>query len=141
MNPGGLLRTGVNCNHRQVRPALADKDPAHAERLQRCAAAHALPGITAAEPVAGIALLIGGTWWPGSLRSRGSTDPGRPGFEAHPAWKMPATGSGVSGDEQESVMGVTKKAKHKAKAAKGKTKHDAGKVKHKGKKAKNAAKH
>jgi hypothetical protein len=45
------------------------------------------------------------------------------------------------GDEEESVMGVAKKAKHKAKAAKSKTKKDAGKVKHKGKKAKNAAKH
>jgi hypothetical protein len=48
---------------------------------------------------------------------------------------------GVSGDEEEAVMGVAKKAKHKAKAAKGKTKKDARKVKHKGKKAKNAAKH
>jgi hypothetical protein len=47
----------------------------------------------------------------------------------------------ASGDEEESVMGVAKKAKHKAKAAKGKTKKDVGKVKHKGKKAKNAAKH
>jgi hypothetical protein len=48
---------------------------------------------------------------------------------------------GVSGDEEESVMGAAKKAKHKVKAAKGKTKKGAGKVKHKGKKAKNAAKH
>ena len=48
---------------------------------------------------------------------------------------------GVPGDEEESVMGVAKKAKHKAKTAKHKTKKDAGKVKHKGKKAKNAAKH
>jgi hypothetical protein len=44
-------------------------------------------------------------------------------------------------DEEESVMGVAKKAKHKAKAAKSKTKKGAGKVKHKGKKLKNAAKH
>jgi hypothetical protein len=54
-------------------------------------------------------------------------------------WQLP--GRGVPGDEEESVMGVAKKAKHKAKAAKRKTKKDAGKVKHKGKKAKNAAKH
>jgi hypothetical protein len=47
----------------------------------------------------------------------------------------------VPGGEEESVMGVAKKAKHEAKAAKGKTKKGAGKVKHKGKKAKNAAKH
>ena len=48
-----------------------------------------------------------------------------PGFEVHPAWKMAAIGSGVSGDEEESVMGVAKKAKHEAKAAKSKTKKDA----------------
>ena len=48
---------------------------------------------------------------------------------------------GVPGDEEESVMGAAKKAKHKVKAAKGKTKKGAGKVKHKGRKAKNAAKH
>ena len=48
---------------------------------------------------------------------------------------------GVSGEEEEWVMGVAKKAKHEAKAAKRKTKKDAGKVKHKGKKVKNAAKH
>jgi hypothetical protein len=47
----------------------------------------------------------------------------------------------VSGDEEESVRGVAKKAKHEAKVAKSKTKKDVGKVKHKGKKAKNAAKH
>jgi hypothetical protein len=47
----------------------------------------------------------------------------------------------VSGEEEESVMGVAKKVKHGAKSAKSKTKKDAGKVKHKGKKAKNAAKH
>ena len=44
-------------------------------------------------------------------------------------------------DAKESVMGLGKKAKNKAKAIKGKTKKDAGKVKHKGKKAKNAVKH
>jgi hypothetical protein len=48
---------------------------------------------------------------------------------------------GVSGDEEESVMGVAKKAKYEAKAAKSKARKDAGKVKHKGKKVKNAAKH
>jgi hypothetical protein len=48
---------------------------------------------------------------------------------------------GVSGEEEESVMGVAKKAKREAKAAKGKTKKGARKAKHKGKKAKNAAKH
>jgi hypothetical protein len=47
----------------------------------------------------------------------------------------------VPQDTKESVMGLGKKAKNKAKAAKGKTKKDAGKVKHKGKKAKNAVKH
>jgi hypothetical protein len=71
-----------------------------------------------------------------------------PGFEVYPAWKMAATGRGVSerrpcqnDDKEKSVMGVAKKAKHKAKGAKRKTKKDAGKVKHKGKKVKNAAKH
>ena len=58
----------------------------------------------------------------------------------HPAWKM-AADRGVSDEEEVSVMGVAKKAKHEAKAAKRKTKKDAGKVKHKGKKVKNAAKH
>jgi hypothetical protein len=48
---------------------------------------------------------------------------------------------GVSGNEEELVVGVAKKAKHEAKAAKSKTKKGAHKVKHKGKKAKNAAKH
>jgi hypothetical protein len=62
-----------------------------------------------------------------------------PGFALHPGRKMPATRS--RRDEEEPVMGVAKKAKHKAKAVKSKTKKDAGKVKHKGKKAKNAAKH
>jgi hypothetical protein len=47
----------------------------------------------------------------------------------------------VPRDIKESVMGLGKKAKNKAKAVKGKAKKDAGKVKHKGKKAKNAAKH
>jgi hypothetical protein len=47
----------------------------------------------------------------------------------------------VPQDTKESVMGLGKKAKNKAKAIKGKTKKDVGKVKHKGKKAKNAAKH
>ena len=64
-----------------------------------------------------------------------------PGFELHPARKMAGPGLCMSGDEEESVMGVAKKAKHEAKAAKSKAKKGAGKVKHKGKKAKNAAKH
>jgi hypothetical protein len=54
-------------------------------------------------------------------------------------WQPPD--GGVSGGEEELVMGVAKKAKHEAKAAKSKTKKDVGKAKHKGKKAKNAAKH
>ena len=54
---------------------------------------------------------------------------------------MAATDGGVPGDEEESVVGVARKAKHEAKAAKSKTKKGAGKVKHKGKKAKNAPKH
>jgi hypothetical protein len=56
-------------------------------------------------------------------------------------WEPPDRGVSGDGDEEESVMGVAKKAKHEAKAAKRKTKKDVGKVKHKGKKAKNAAKH
>jgi hypothetical protein len=43
--------------------------------------------------------------------------------------------------KRESVMGVGKKAKHKAKVVKGKAKKGARKVKHKGKKAKNASRH
>jgi hypothetical protein len=74
-------------------------------------------------------------------RRRAAVEPPAPGFALHAAWKMPAIGSCVSGEEEESVMGAAKKAKHEAKAAKRKTKKGAGKVKHKGKKAKNAAKH
>jgi hypothetical protein len=48
---------------------------------------------------------------------------------------------GVPGGEEESDMGVAKKAKREAKAAMGKPKKGAGKVKHKGKKVKNAAEH
>jgi hypothetical protein len=66
-------------------------------------------------------------------------------FERHPGWKMAAIGSSCSGllpwDREESVMGVAKKAKRRAKSVKGKAKKGAGKVKHKGKKAKNAARH
>jgi hypothetical protein len=47
----------------------------------------------------------------------------------------------VSGNEEESAVGVGKKAKREAKAAKSKAKKGAGKVKHQGKKVKNAAKH
>jgi hypothetical protein len=54
-------------------------------------------------------------------------------------WQPPDRG--MSGDEEEPVMGVAKKARHEAKAAKGKTKKGAGKVKHQGRKVKNAAKH
>lgn len=46
----------------------------------------------------------------------------------------------VSQDTKESIMGLGKKTKSKAKAVKGKGKKDAGKVKRKGKKAKNAVK-
>jgi hypothetical protein len=125
-----------------------------------------LPGITAAEPVAGIvlgivvfgdsirvspdllleasgliALLIGVILVarsPALSRRHRSRPP--PGLSCiqHGRWQPPDRG--VSGEEEESVMGVAKKAKHEAKAAKGKTKKDAGKVKHKGKKVKNAAK-
>jgi hypothetical protein len=45
----------------------------------------------------------------------------------------------VPQDTEESIMGLGKKAKNKAKAVKGKTKKDARKAKNKGKKAKNAA--
>jgi hypothetical protein len=79
-----------------------------------------------------------------SAPARGVADAPRPippGFAMNPAWKMAATRSWRAGREEESVMGVAKKAKREAKAAKSKTKKGAGKVKHKGKKAKNAAKH
>ncbi|MGI8447525.1 MAG: hypothetical protein ACR2MP_10180 [Streptosporangiaceae bacterium] len=65
----------------------------------------------------------------------------RPGLSCMQRGRWQSPDRGVSGDEEESVMGAAKKAKHEAKAAKSKTKKDAGKVKHKGKKAKNAAKH
>ena len=78
-----------------------------------------LPGITAAEPVAGIvlgivvfgdsirvspglilleasgliALLIGVILVARSPALRGGTDAAHPGFEVHPAWKMAAIGS------------------------------------------------
>jgi hypothetical protein len=64
-----------------------------------------------------------------------------PGLRCTPGGRWQPPDRGVSGGEEEAVMGVAKKAKHGAKAAKGKTKKGAGKVKHKGKKAKNAAKH
>jgi hypothetical protein len=58
------------------------------------------------------------------------------------SWERgPCRAALVPQDTKESVMGVGKKAKNKAKAIKGKTKKDASKVKHKGKKAKNAVKH
>jgi hypothetical protein len=127
-----------------------------------------LPGITAAEPVAGIVLgivvfgdrirvspglilleasglitlLIGVILVarsPALSRRHRSRPP--PGLSCiqRGSWQPPDRGA--SCDEEESVMGVAKKAKHEAKAAKSKTKKDAGKVKHKGKKVKNAAKH
>jgi len=52
-----------------------------------------------------------------------------------------AIGSVGAPGQKESVMGLGKKAKSKAKTAKGKTKKDARKVRHKGRRAKNAAKH
>jgi hypothetical protein len=64
-----------------------------------------------------------------------------PGLRCIQRGRWQPSDGGVSGDKEESVMGVAKKAKHEAKAAKRKTKKDAGKVKHKGKKVKNAAKH
>jgi hypothetical protein len=67
--------------------------------------------------------------------------PACPGLSCMQRGRCQPPDRGVSDDEEESAMGVAKKAKHKAKAAKRKTKKDAGKVKHKGKKAKNAAKH
>jgi hypothetical protein len=127
-----------------------------------------LPGITAAEPVAGIvlgivvfgdsirvspglilleasgliALLIGVILVarsPALSRRHRSRPPTGLNCMQRGRWQPPDRG--VSGDEEESVMGVAKKAKHEAKAAKSKIKKDAGKVKHKGKKVKNAAKH
>jgi drug/metabolite transporter (DMT)-like permease len=127
-----------------------------------------LPGITAAEPVAGIVLgivvfgdsirvsaglilleasglitlLIGVILVarsPALSRRHRSRPP--PGLRCMQRGRWQPPDRGVSGGEEESVMGVAKKAKHKAKAAKSKTKKDAGKVKHKGKKARNAAKH
>jgi hypothetical protein len=127
-----------------------------------------LPGITAAEPVAGIvlgivvfgdgirvspglilleasgliALLIGVILVARSpALSRRHRIPPAPGLSCIHRGRWQPPDHGVSGEEEEPVMGVAKKAKHEAKAAKGKTKKDAGKVKHKGKKAKNAAKH
>jgi hypothetical protein len=67
--------------------------------------------------------------------------PAARGFRCSQCGRWQPPDRGVSGDEEESVMGVAKKAKHKAKAAKSKTKKDGGKAKHKGKKVKNAAKH
>jgi hypothetical protein len=66
---------------------------------------------------------------------------GAPGLRQLNGERGPYMAVRVPQDTKESVMGVGKKAKNKAKAVKGKTKKDAGKVKHKGKKAKNAVKH
>jgi hypothetical protein len=125
-----------------------------------------LPGITAAEPVAGIVLRIivfsdSIRVSPGlilleapglitlligvilvarspalSRRHRSRPPPGLICIQRG-RWQPPDRGA----TKRSRVMGVAKKAKHEAKAAKSKTKKDAGKVKHKGKKAKNAAKH
>ncbi len=126
-----------------------------------------LPGITAAEPVAGIvlgivvfgdsirvspglilleasgliALLIGVILVARPPALAAALMPPTPGLRCIQRGRWQPSDRGVSGDEEESVMGVAKKAKHEAKAAKSKTKKDAGKVKNKGKKVKNAAKH
>jgi hypothetical protein len=89
-----------------------------------------------------ITLLVGVILVSGPGHSRGGRDPAYPGVCG--ACSVEDASHRIvacQGDEEESVMGVAKKAKHKAKAAKSKTKKDAGKVKHKGKKAKNAARH
>ena len=67
-----------------------------------------------------------------------------PRFEVHAAWKMARhwiVASRLQATEEESVVGVAKKAKHKAKVAKSKARKGAGKAKRKGKKVKTAAKH
>ena len=67
--------------------------------------------------------------------------PPTPGLRCIQRGRCQPPDRGVSGDEEESVMGVAKKAKHDARAAKNETKKGAGKAKHKGKKVKNAAKY
>jgi hypothetical protein len=88
-----------------------------------------------------IALLIGVIL---VARSRHSTQRHRscppPGLSCIQRGRWQGPDRGVSGAEEESVMGVAKKARHEAKAAKSKAKKGGGKVKHKGKKVKNAAK-
>lgn len=88
-----------------------------------------------------ITLLIGVILAAGSRHSRGGTDPAHPGLSSVQCGNGQPLDCGEPRDEEESVMGVAKKAKHEAKAAKSKSKKDANKIKHKGKKVKNAAKH
>jgi hypothetical protein len=77
--------------------------------------------------------VLRGTWQPPDRRVSRSRPETRPGQRT--------AGSVGARDERESVVGVGKKAKHKAKVVKGKARKGAGKVKHKGKKAKNASRH
>jgi hypothetical protein len=77
--------------------------------------------------------VLGGTWQPSDRRVSRFRPGTRPGQRT--------AGSVGAEDKRESVMGVGKKAKHKAKVVKGKAKKGAGKLKHKGKKAKNASRH
>ena len=100
------------------------------------------PGLILLKASGLIALLIGVILVARSpALSRRHRIPPAPGLSCIQRGRWQPPDHGVSGEEEEPVMGVAKKAKHEAKAAKGKTKKDAGKVKHKGKKAKNAAKH
>ena len=89
-----------------------------------------------------IALLIGVILVARSPRfSRRHRSRPPPGLSCIQRGRWQAPDRDMSGDEEEPVMGVAKKAKREAKAAKSKTKKGAGKVKHKGRKVKNAAKH
>jgi hypothetical protein len=103
---------------------------------------HVSPGLILLGAFGLIALLIGAivvARSPALSRRHRSRPP--PGLSCIQCGRWQPPDRGMSGDEEESVMGVAKKARHEAKAAKSKAKKDAGKVKHKGKKVKNAAKH
>ena len=99
------------------------------------------PGLILLEPSGLIALLISVIMVAGPGTLAAAPMPPTPGLRCIQRGRWQPPDRGVSGDEEESVMGVAKKAKHDAKAAKNKTKKGAGKAKHKGKKVKNAAKH